>query len=85
MQNGANFAFDQAGLHVLDAPLNQFDALSTAVPIAAALQTASGSTGSYLVFVQLTDGGPVGAVFAAGDTLAWLAASADGNVFWPGC
>ena len=65
VQNGANFAFDQAGLHVLDDPLNQFDALSTAVPIAAALQTASGSTGSYLVFVQLTDGGPVGAQWAA--------------------
>jgi two-component system, OmpR family, sensor histidine kinase MtrB len=65
VQNGANFAFDQAGLHVLDDPLNQFDALSTAVPIATALQTASGSTGSYLVFVQLTDGGPVGAQWAA--------------------
>ena len=65
VQNGANFAFDQAGLHVLNAPLNQFDALSTAVPIAAALQTASGSTGSYLVFVQLTGGGPVGAQWAA--------------------
>jgi two-component system sensor histidine kinase MtrB len=65
VQNGANFAFDQAGLHVLDEPLNQFDALSIAVPIAAALQTASGSTGSYLVFVQLTDGGPVGAQWAA--------------------
>jgi hypothetical protein len=37
VQNGANFAFDQA----------------------------SGSTGSYLVFVQLTDGGPVGAQWAA--------------------
>ncbi len=69
VQNGANFAFDQPGLHVLDPPQNQFDALSTAVPIATALQTASGNTGSYLVFVQLTNGGPVGAQWAAQRTV----------------
>jgi two-component system sensor histidine kinase MtrB len=61
VQNGANFAFNnQTALHVLEPPQNQFDALNTAQTIATALQRTSGNTGSYLVFVQLTDGGPVG-------------------------
>jgi two-component system sensor histidine kinase MtrB len=66
VQNGANLAFSNQGtLHVLEPPQDQFDALATAQTIAAALQKTSGNTGSYLVFVQLTDvqlsgGGPVG-------------------------
>jgi two-component system sensor histidine kinase MtrB len=66
VQNGANLAFNNQGtLHVLEPPQDQFDALATAQTIAAALQKTSGNTGSYLVFVQLTDvqlsgGGPVG-------------------------
>ena len=60
LQNGASFAFDQSNLHVLEQPDTQFDALSTAQTIATALQKTSGNTGSYLVFIQLTDGGPVG-------------------------
>ena len=69
VQNGAIFAFGQAGLGVLEPPQNQFDALSTAQNIAAALQKTSGNTGSYLVFVQLTDGGPVGAQWAGQRTV----------------
>lgn len=69
VQNGAIFAFGQAGLGVLEPPQSQFDALSTAQNIAAALQKTSGNTGSYLVFVQLTDGGPVGAQWAAQRTV----------------
>jgi two-component system, OmpR family, sensor histidine kinase MtrB len=59
LQNGAAFAFDQSNLHVLEPPQAQFDALSTAQTIATALQKTSGSTGSYLVFIQLADSGPV--------------------------
>jgi two-component system, OmpR family, sensor histidine kinase MtrB len=69
VQNGAIFAFGQVGLGVLEPPQNQFDALSTAQNIAAALQKTSGNTGSYLVFVQLTDGGPVGAQWAGQRTV----------------
>ena len=69
VQNGAIFAFGQAGLGVLEPPQNQFDALSTAQNIATALQKTSGNTGSYLVFVQLTDGGPVGAQWAGQRTV----------------
>ena len=58
VQSGANFASDnQATLHVLEQPQDQFDALATATTIATALQKTGGSTGNYLVFVQLTDGG----------------------------
>jgi two-component system, OmpR family, sensor histidine kinase MtrB len=59
VQNGAESAFDQSNLHVLEPPSDQFDQLSTAQAIDTALQKTSGNTGSYLVFVQLTDG-PVG-------------------------
>ncbi len=69
VQNGASFVFAQNALNVLEQPQNQFDALSTAQNIAAALQKTSGNTGSYLVFVQLTDGGPVGAQWAAQRTV----------------
>ena len=60
VQNGAAFALDQSNLHVLDAQ-NSSDSLITAVAITRALQQASGSTGSYLVFVKLTNSGPAGA------------------------
>jgi two-component system, OmpR family, sensor histidine kinase MtrB len=60
VQNGANFASNNQTAQLLTPPLNQFDALNTAQTIATALQRTSGNTGSYLVFVQLTDGGPVG-------------------------
>ena len=60
VQNGAGFALDQSNLHVLDAQ-NPSDSLITAVAITRALQQASGSTGSYLVFVKLTNSGPAGA------------------------
>jgi two-component system, OmpR family, sensor histidine kinase MtrB len=60
VQNGAGFAFDQTSWHVLEPPAGQFDALNTAETITRTLQQSSGSTGSYLVFVQLTTGGPVG-------------------------
>ena len=60
VRNGANFALDQTSLHVLQ-PGNQFDApLSTAQNTARALQQTSGNTGSYLVFIQLTNSGPGG-------------------------
>jgi two-component system sensor histidine kinase MtrB len=58
-QNGAGFALDQSNLHVLDAQ-NPSDSLVTAVAVTRALQQASGSTGSYLVFMKLTNGGPAG-------------------------
>ena len=60
VRDGASFAIDQPSLRVLQ-PGNQFgDPLSTAENIARALQQASGNTGSYLVFIQLTDSGPGG-------------------------
>jgi two-component system, OmpR family, sensor histidine kinase MtrB len=60
LRNGANFALNQASLHVLQ-PGSQFDApLSTAENTARALQQTSGNTGSYLVFIQLTNSGPGG-------------------------
>ena len=57
--NGAGFASGQNNLHVLE-PQTQFDSLITAEALTSALQKTSGSTGSYLVFIQLTTGGPVG-------------------------
>jgi two-component system, OmpR family, sensor histidine kinase MtrB len=60
VQNGAGFAFDQTSLHVLEPPTTQFDALNTAETVTTALQKSSGTTGSYLVFIQLTNGGPAG-------------------------
>ena len=55
VENGAGFASDQNNLHVLE-PQSQFDSLITAETLTSALQKTSGSTGSYLVFIQLTDG-----------------------------
>jgi two-component system, OmpR family, sensor histidine kinase MtrB len=57
--NGAGFASGQNNLHVLE-PQTQFDSLITAEALTSALQKTSGSTGTYLVFIQLTNGGPVG-------------------------
>jgi two-component system sensor histidine kinase MtrB len=57
--NGAGFASGQNNLHVLE-PQTEFDSLITAEALTSALQKTSGSTGSYLVFIQLTTGGPVG-------------------------
>ena len=59
VENGAGFASGQNTLHVLE-PQSQFDSLITAEALTSALQKTSGSTGSYLVFIQLTTGGPVG-------------------------
>jgi two-component system sensor histidine kinase MtrB len=59
VQNGAGFALDQSNLNVLDAQ-SPSDSLVTAVAVTRALQASSGSTGSYLVFMRLTNGGPVG-------------------------
>jgi len=59
VESGAAFASNQTSWHVLE-PQTQFDSLITAEAIARALQQSSGSTGSYLVFIQLTNGGPVG-------------------------
>ena len=59
VENGAGFASGQNNLHVLE-PQSQFDSLITAEALTSALQKTSGSTGSYLVFIQLTTGGPVG-------------------------
>jgi two-component system sensor histidine kinase MtrB len=60
VQNGAGFVFNETSLHVLQQPVTQFDALNTAEQITGPLQQSSGTTGSYLVFVQLTTDGPVG-------------------------
>jgi two-component system, OmpR family, sensor histidine kinase MtrB len=60
VQAGASFALNQSSWHLLDQPDGPFDALNTAEVVTKALQQSSGSTGSYLVFVQLTTGGPVG-------------------------
>ena len=56
VQNGAGFAL---GLHVLQ-PTDAGGALNTAEHITGALQQSSGSTGSYLVFIELTQATPVG-------------------------
>jgi two-component system, OmpR family, sensor histidine kinase MtrB len=59
VQSGANLALEPS-LHVLQ-PGNQFgDPLSTAESTARVLQQTSGSTGSYLVFIHLTNGGSDG-------------------------
>ena len=65
VQSGAVTALGQNSLRVLDPPNGQSDALS----IATALQRASGNTGSYLVFVQLTGGGGTGAQWAGQRTV----------------
>ena len=65
VQSGAVTALGQTSLRVLDPPTGQSDALS----IATALQRASGNTGSYLVFVQLTGAGGAGAQWAGQRTV----------------
>ena len=59
VRNGASAAILQNSWHVLQ-PGNQFDELATAKLVAGSLQAASGTTGSYLVFIQLTGSGPGG-------------------------
>jgi two-component system sensor histidine kinase MtrB len=65
VQSGAVTALGQNSLRVLDPPNGQ----STALSIATALQRASGNTGSYLVFVQLTGVGGTGAQWAGQRTV----------------
>jgi len=65
VQSGAVTALGQNSLRVLDPPNGQSAALS----IATALQRASGNTGSYLVFVQLTGAGGTGAQWAGQRTV----------------
>jgi two-component system sensor histidine kinase MtrB len=60
VRNGANFAVGQNDLHVLQPGIQFGDPLSTAENTARALQQSSGNTGSYLVFIHLTDSGPGG-------------------------
>jgi two-component system, OmpR family, sensor histidine kinase MtrB len=60
VQFGSQVASNDGDLHLNQPPANQFAALLTAQTIATTLQRSSGSTGSYLVFVQLTNGGPDG-------------------------
>jgi two-component system sensor histidine kinase MtrB len=57
---GANFAVGQNNLHVLQPGIQFGDPLSTAENTAQALQQRSGNTGSYFVFIHLTDSGPGG-------------------------
>jgi two-component system sensor histidine kinase MtrB len=57
---GSGIALNENDGNVLQPPVNQFGALNTAQTIATTLQRSSGLTGSYLVFVQLTNGGPDG-------------------------
>jgi two-component system, OmpR family, sensor histidine kinase MtrB len=57
---GANFAVGQNSLHVLQPGIQFGDPLSTAENTAQALQQRSGNTGSYFVFIHLTDSGPGG-------------------------
>jgi two-component system sensor histidine kinase MtrB len=54
VKTGADAATGQASLAVLEPPGSQFAAVSTAEATARALQQTSGSTGSYVVFIQLT-------------------------------
>jgi two-component system sensor histidine kinase MtrB len=56
VKTGAESAIGQATLQVLQPPATQFTAVNTAEAIVHALQQGSGSTGSFLVFVQLTNG-----------------------------
>ena len=59
VRNGATFAIGDNSLQLLQ-PGNQFDALAAAENTARALQQTSGSTGSYLVFIELANSGPGG-------------------------
>ncbi len=55
VKTGAESAIGQANLQVLEPPPTQFAAVSTAQATAHVLQQTSGSTGSYVVFIQLTN------------------------------
>jgi len=55
VKTGAESAIGQANLQVLEPPHTPFVAVSTAQATAHALQQTSGSTGSYVVFIQLTN------------------------------
>ena len=57
-ENGRLSALGQTSVDVLGPPLHAFEAENTAETTARALQQASGNTGSYLVFVQLTGSTP---------------------------
>ena len=54
VKTGAEAAIGQSSLQVLEPPPSQFTAVSTAEATAQRLQQTSGSTGSYVVFIQLT-------------------------------
>jgi two-component system, OmpR family, sensor histidine kinase MtrB len=56
-------ALGQASPDVLSPPNGVFGVEGAAEVTAATLQEASGNTGSYLVFIQLTKGGPAGVQF----------------------
>jgi two-component system, OmpR family, sensor histidine kinase MtrB len=60
VKTGAESATGQASLQVLEPPSSPFAAVSTAEATARALQQTSGSTGSYVVFMQLTSDGSGG-------------------------
>ena len=53
VKTGAEAAIGQSSLQVLEPPASQFTAVSTAEATAQRLQQASGSTGSYVVFIQV--------------------------------
>ena len=55
VKTGAEAAIGQSSLQVLEPPASQFTAVNTAEATAQRLQQASGSTGSYVVFIQLTN------------------------------
>jgi len=56
VESGAKSAIGQTSPQVLQQPQSQFTAVTTALVTARALEQASGNTGSYLVFIQLTNG-----------------------------
>jgi two-component system sensor histidine kinase MtrB len=60
VKTGAETALGQQSLGLLDPPANQFAAVGTAQTTAHALQQTSGLTGSYLVFVLVTNAAPGG-------------------------
>jgi two-component system, OmpR family, sensor histidine kinase MtrB len=60
-ENGRLSALGQTSVDVLTPPLHASEAENTAETTARALQQASGNTGSYLVFVQLTGSAPAAA------------------------
>ncbi len=55
VKTGADAAIGQSSLAVLESPANPFVAVSTAEATVRSLQQTSGSTGSYVVFVQVSN------------------------------